>query len=64
MMAANQKMTDEELIDFIRKSDNHLLKEGLEYALERKRYKALREEFFNKNKEKWKMIILAEGVGE
>lgn len=54
----NRDMTDKELVDAIRKSDNHPLKEILEFALGGNKYKAKRMEFFDRNKEKWKKIIL------
>jgi hypothetical protein len=62
--SSSKSLTDNELMDLIRKGNNHLLKEGLEFALGRNKYKPLREEFFNRNKEKWKRIILAEGDGK
>jgi hypothetical protein len=59
-----EKLTDIELIGLIRKSNNHLLKKGLDFALGRNKYKPIREEFFNRNKEKWMSIILAEDDGK
>lgn len=58
---SKEKLTDEELINAIRGCNNHLLKEGLAFALGPNKCKPQRTEFFNRNKEKWKKIILTEG---